>query len=355
MLTGIYWNETYQRHQQFAEYLAKAGYKVDFVEHIVSSKFNFNVLIKRLLYRGNTANSKENSRDKNIKCISSKFVFPGSGVFKLYNKWAAKKLLIDLEDTYDIVINYLPLYTTRYIIEKVRYKKLIYDCVRNFEGWGRYYGDLIDEEAKLIKIADKIFTDSYFLTDNMAVKAPEKVVQFLPIANNKWLAGCIHKKTPEQIKDIAYFGTFSYHIDVAILSLLASNRFKIHIWGELAEHPNFEYIYHGYENDLTKLATDIIDNTDAIIIPYQGVMDGVIPAKMIQCLSSGLPVFISSFYDSNKLREYQYVYKNGEQLLNMLSSYSPVEYKQKQEKINQYIKCLTEGDQYHKFISEIES
>lgn len=48
-LTGIYWDETFQRHQQFAEYLADNGYTVYFVEHIVSSKFKINTLLERIV------------------------------------------------------------------------------------------------------------------------------------------------------------------------------------------------------------------------------------------------------------------------------------------------------------------
>lgn len=126
MLTGIYWDETLQRHQQFAEYLLLSGYQVFFVEHIISSKFTLNKTITGLLNYNKETFRKHNKKPENICTINPNFLFP-TGLFALINKYKTKKFLKEVGREFDLVFNYLPISTTRYIIEQISYHTLIYD------------------------------------------------------------------------------------------------------------------------------------------------------------------------------------------------------------------------------------
>ncbi|MBE4613432.1 hypothetical protein BOO27_19175 [Vibrio navarrensis] len=55
-------------------------------------------------------------------------------------------------------------------------------------------------------------------------------------------------------------------------------------------------------------------------------MDGVIPAKTIECLSFGIPTFLSSFFDSQKLNDYFYVYRDSNELKNMIKNFDKNEF-----------------------------
>lgn len=348
MLTGVYWDETLQRHQQFAEYLVKNGFQVYFIEHIVSSKFNLKAVLQRFFKGRKNDKFNANPKSKGIHLYSPNFLFPGSGCFDIYNKYRVSELIEKTGSEFDLVINYLPISTTRYIIEAINYKKLIYDCVRNFKAWGGYYSSIEKEEEWLINNSDTIFTDSAFLTDAMKQRTSKKVVQFMPIANNLWLSGCVERKI-HSISKIAYFGSYGSHIDTETLRHLVEHKIELHVWGELVEQPSFPFIYHGFCTDLSLLANEITTTVDAIIIPYKGNMDGVIPAKLIQCMTSGLPVVVSSFYDTNVLSDLLYVYRTQEEALMYISKFQNSEFSIKLEKIKKFTRDLTEGQQLQDF------
>lgn len=357
ILSGIYWNEPLQRHQQFATYLSRMGYEVIFVEKITSSKFSvfkFLNIMKRMIFKKAeySQNNSDNTITEGIKPVNYGFVNPENGVFKIFNQKKIEKLLKENGHEYDLVINYLPINTTRMILDKVNYKLLIYDCVRNFSEWGEYRSDIKKEETMLIKRVDKIFTDSYYLTDKM-MKYNKPVIQFLPIANNRWREGCIKKKH-NKIENIAYFGSIDKYIDIVALKKLSDKGYKIHIWGVQAINLGFEYIAHGYISDLKILAEQVSTFCDAIILPYQGNMNGVIPAKMLQCMATGMPIFITYFYDSIKLKEFVYLYKDHNDLLYKVENFNMNEFVEvKLPLVEQFAAELNENKQQNLFEREI--
>ena len=355
ILSGIYWDETWQRHQQFAEYLASMGYKVYFVEHIISSVLTVKKL-KELLKGAETINNScNNPKSENIVLSSARFLMPQKGVFCLWNDMQSKKLLKEIGNEFDVVINYLPINTTRRLIEKINYKTLIYDCVRNFTGWTgcKYPKDIAKEEKMLCDRADSIFTDSFYLTDKIAdMGYGDKVEQFYPVVNTKWLAGVVDKPVAEKITKVAYFGTYSsVHNDTEIYKCISEHKIEIHIWGSVPENLEFPYVDHGFKNNLEELSREITETCDAILIAYRGNMDGVIPAKLFQAISSNLPVFISSFYDSNKLSDYMYVFENKENLIQQIESFDSNEFIVRKQKNIEFLKDKDDVTQYVRFQS----
>ena len=356
ILSGIYWNNTYQRHQQFANYLVKADYEVIFVEHIISSKFNLNKFFKVLLGKMRNKQSVTCAKTyfpKEITLINSSFVNPMNGVFLIINVIKAKQLVKKIRrelkiSEFDLVINYLPINTTRYILSNLKYKKLIYDCVRDFVNWGEACKNIEYEEKKLLTTSDYVFTDSYYLTKKIGASI-NNVKQFLPVVDNMWVEGCVKIRIPSEIKKLGYFGTFDMHVDTKILEQLQNLGYEIHFWGKEEVRINSRYINHGFFSNLKRLASNIIEEVDAIIIPYKGNMDGVIPAKLMQALFTQLPVYISSFYDSNVLEEFLYVYRTGEDLLLQLCNYDKESHIYKQKNIERFLSDKYEDNQYKKF------
>lgn len=361
LLSGIYWNDTYQRHQQFAKYLVKAGYEVVFVEHIISSKFTTQklkkVLFRKLLNKTSKVNIKEDL-SKHITLVNQGFINPMGGVFKLINIVKVKQLVNKIKkmgiNKFDLVINYLPIYTTRYIISYFSYDNLIYDCVRDFINWGDSCKNIEYEEKWLVHKANYVFTDSYYLTEKQKKMHTYNIKQFLPVVDNMWILGCKNIKIPEKINKIGYFGSFDLHIDTEILEQLCEAGYEIHFWGKEGVNISSKIVNHGFYTNLALLATDIIAKVDAIIIPYKGNMDGVIPAKIMQALFTRLPVYISSFYDSKVLEKFLYVYETSEELLLHLHNYDKESHIYKQKETERFLSDKHEDDQYEKFKETID-
>jgi len=347
ILSGIAWNATQQRHHNVANWLYKLGYNVFFVEKITSSKFTIKKLLNQVFkQKQNAIKNPENE----IKVISSKFLNPE---FRKINEKICQEVLKQLPYEVDLVINYLPIETTMYLLEKIKYKKLIYDCVRDFSKWGYYSKNIVNIEKKLIEMSDLILTDSYYLTDKIKTKYQnKKVVQLLPIIE-KTQKNISEKSPRKQIKNILYYGSVGAHVDTRILKKLASDGYIINIMGQIDIKLNFQYVNLGYYSNKEKMIKKIMEVADAIIIPYKGNMDGVIPVKLLESIKTLKPIYISSFYDSNKLEKYLYVYKDYDELKKMLNNYTEEKHLEKIRYMKTFLEKDEVNNQYETFKKEV--
>lgn len=353
MLAGIWWDDPLQRHQQFAQYLAKIGYDVYFIEHIVSSKFTFKKLVRAIRLK-NSKQKAENDKFPNISIVSKHFLSPGSFLLDNYNCAVINNIIDEIGDEFDLVINYLPISTTDYFLRKVKTKKLIYDCVRNFSTWEGCPNDVNERENRLIYHADEIFTDSFYLTDMMRKRGNKEPIQFLPIATKEWKSGCQIKKI-DKISNVGYFGSIGEHLNLKVFEEIAKEGFVIHLWGNSNQVLNFQYIDHGYQKDQERLSMEITSDCDAIVLPYKSNLDGVIPAKITQALVSKLPVFIGNFYDSRYLAEYLYIFDNPEDCINLIKTFNAQQFEGRTLKIQNFTRELDDDSQFKKFSRTITS
>lgn len=322
ILAGIPWDTTIQRHHNISWFLEENNYDVYFVEKIPSSNFSFKKLKSALK---NRANNKLEVPSKGVKRYKTSFFNPHKGILKKYNKVKTKKIIKEVGNDFDIVITYLPINTTFLFLNEIKYKFLIYDCVRDFTNWGGYSKDIAKIEEELSKKVDLILTDSYYLT-NKYKNYKYKTVQILPTIDTESVNILTKAIIKKQIKKIVYFGAVGQHINYNIFNKLSTLDYEVHIIGnvdlDIQEKLSKKIVSHGFVNDLQELSRKIISIADAIIIPYKGDMNGVIPAKLMQCISTGLPIYINEFYDSLALDDLLYIYRDETELVKLLSQYS---------------------------------
>ncbi|MBH0093509.1 hypothetical protein [Pseudoalteromonas sp. SCQQ13] len=342
IISGIFWHDTWQRHQNIATALIEQGYNIDFVAGVKSSGLTLhkciNVLKSKLASSQHVnAHSTLNNKPKQLNEISA-FNLPYEG--ELTSR-AVRKITPKLNNDYDIIICYIPAPLSLKIIAAVNYKTLIYDCVRNFAQWPGIAPAVLSSEQKLITIANQIWVDSFYLFNQLNTKH-NKVAQILPTINKELQ---VKKQSKAKIQKLAFFGSVSSHFDTAVLNTCKKLGIELYIWGkdELQLSQQYSFVhYQGYESNESRLLNSIITNTDGIIIPYKGCMDGVIPAKIMQSLSTYLPVFISSFYDSQQLTDYLYCYRNQQDLELQLAGFNFVEHNKKSAAIKVFVASNTQ-------------
>lgn len=357
ILSGIPWNTTIQRHHKMAFFLSDLNYEVYFIESIPSSKFTLKKLYQKISRKFNKSNNtNKNVSNKSINIVNKRFINPMKGLFWISNKYQADNLLRKIGNDFDVVINYLPINTTLYISEHINVKKYIYDCVRDFSNWGGYPEDILQLEKKVANMSDLILVDSYYLLNKMKNNYPKRdVLQILPTVDETLISTLKKSEISKNIRNILYFGAVGDHIDVNILNKLSIQGYNIHIIGEV--YPgiklNQNINYHGFVNDLNELAKLIVQNSDAIIIPYKGNMDGVIPAKLMQCIATGLPVFINKFYDSDILKHYLYVYKDYSNLLYKIENFNITSHDKIRNEMMKFLKENSEENQFLRLQEEL--
>ena len=137
IISNIEWKFLKQRHQYIAEGLLKY-YNVIYVESPVKRNPNLKD-IPRIISRLIISLKKKKSSTQNIKIITP-IVLPSTyNIFRKFNKiFFSKKLSKKIDnflnsdkDTY--ILTYLPSETTFDLIQNLKHKLLIYDCVSNFE------------------------------------------------------------------------------------------------------------------------------------------------------------------------------------------------------------------------------
>lgn len=325
ILSGIPWDTTIQRHHNMAKLLDELDYEVFFVERIPSSRFTVKKLIGRIGKKLQERKDHVLVNRGGIRVINQKFVNPMKGVYWLINRYQVRKMVEKIGEDFDVVINYLPVNTTYYILENIKAEVIIYDCVRDFENWGGYPKEINLIERKLVLESHMVLTDSYYLTNKIKNKYnASNILQILPTVDEKQLSILRNSKLNSKINNILFFGAVGSHIDIRILDNLAKDGYQVHIIGEIERgiFLDSRIVQHGFISDRELLAKKIVDYADAIIIPYKGNMDGVIPAKLMQCMATGLPIFINNFYDSEKLEKYLYVYRDYNDLKEMIREFN---------------------------------
>ncbi|AMQ07890.1 hypothetical protein [Sporosarcina psychrophila] len=357
ILAGIPWDTTIQRHHNFANLLNELDYEVFFVEKIPSSKFTVKKLVGRIRKKNRGKKDHLIVNRNNIRVINHFFLNPIRGIFWAINKYQVRKLVEKVGTDFEIVINYLPVNTTCNILENIKAKIIIYDCVRDFENWGGYPADVNVIEKKLVLSSSIILTDSYYLTDKIRNRYNEaNVLQILPTVDEKQMSILKNSRLKNEINNILYFGAVGNHIDVHILNKLADDGYQVHIIGEIHQgiHLNNRIINHGFISDLELLAREIVNYADAIIIPYKGNMDGVIPAKLMQCIATGLPIFINKFYDSKMLNQYLYLYEDYKDLNRLIEQFDIERHKLFLKDMINFSRINSEECQYLKLKSVLD-
>ncbi|MDI3428899.1 hypothetical protein QLG02_00955 [Aeromonas sp. V90_14] len=344
-ISGIAWNATYQRHQLNANILAELGYQVDFLQSCKTSRLGFSKIFYFLflkLIKGFGFNKKcimHNVKNSNIRVITSNFLPPGGKLNLLCNRLVFMLLLgRKLHRKYDVVFYYVPIDILRFL-ERSEDTLVIYDCVRAFSQWGGYDERLYENEKELVDSADHILCDSYYLKEIHlpSIANSKEIEQLIPPVEVKRKEFTTEYK---RINKVGYFGSISEHIDVEVFFSLIEQGYEIYYWGGDESLLPVEVNRMGYEADQNLLLQQIVDTCDALIIPYKGAMNGVYPAKLSISLSSGLPVYCSSFYDSNRLSDILYVYSSSNELLTMLSDFCPTSHQVKQIAADKFLNHL---------------
>jgi len=320
VISGVSWDSTHQRHHKVVEFLDRNGYQVDFISNVKSSSvFSLSKIMSKISnkffnQRSSSTNTKPSDKFLEIKSFNLPYKTIINKLFLLIVK---KKLRFA---DYDIVIYYIPCQFTHLLLNSVSTKRVIYDCVRNFSGWDNITKSVVKYERLLLQQVDRVLVDSYYLKDKLSVVHSD-VHQILPSVYTQ----CFHSKVTGRLNKFAFFGTVSNHFDESVLGVLSKCNVELFIWGvdELGLSDKYDFIkFKGYIDNECQLLTEIHQTCDAIIIPYKGSMDGVIPAKLMQSLSTGLPVFVSSFYDSRYLNDFLYVYSNQQDLEDSILNFS---------------------------------
>ncbi|TBR19316.1 glycosyltransferase family 1 protein, partial [bacterium] len=307
-ISSIDWDFLLQRHQIFMSEFARQGNKVIYIENLnPSMRLNWNILLKiikrlaRILVK-----IKNIKRDPNITVITPLIIPLKNRLADFINKKILIKLLAGNIRSKGIknpvVWTYLATSTSLELIDELKPKTLIYDCVFDALIHPNSPKDIAASEKKLIRSADIIFTDNHYLYNKCKGINPKTYiinpgVDFdlfaadKAIKNQKFLSGA---KKPI----ICFFGGIDeIRIDLELVRYIAENKpdWSIVLFGPVIKTsikrlklPNI--IFKGTVRH-EELA-GYLRETDVLILPYKIIpfSRSIFPAKIFECFATGKPI-----------------------------------------------------------------
>lgn len=330
VISSVHWHATWQRHHDVAARLARAGWKVLFVEPLPKRWPRLDELGRvwgRI--RGARASSGycRQSEVEGVELLSPVLLPDVGPLSRRINSWffvgrLARELRAAGEASRPLVVwNFLPLNASINLQERLEADLCLYDCVTD---WAEdpYAGQSVLFERRLLERAAVVLADSVLLTEKMS-QLHGNVEQVLPAADYESFAPTRdHRGVRRNEQPVcSYFGSVGPDVDLDVLRrvsevgrlrLIGPVRVDL---GDLADHA--ELIGPVPREELPALLAD----ADVLLLPYRqtGHTAGVIPAKTFECLATGKPMVACGLPSLREYGDVIYLCDSGDQVVEAIS------------------------------------
>jgi len=293
----ISWNFLDQRHHHLARYAAANGYKVEFIQRVVSRvpsvKEIVFILQKRIIKRPSKNDLKE--VPDGIK-IRNSFFLPSNYLFSNIYNWIFWFLIERHRQKNSIVYcfaNNPEIIGGSYPFFK-KYSKSFFDIIHNWWDFPWHSEKQRSHFDNNIKLFDKIITDSPVISKRLESKGITSHLM-LPGVTKKWL----DISTPSKNINPVFFGNLRSNSDLVLVNKISS-RYGLDIFGRIDEN-----IDHKIQNVVFKglLKPDElikkISKYNLILLPYdrKNFSETIVPAKYFEALATGALVVTGSNKD----------------------------------------------------------
>lgn len=291
------WDGLWYQRQQFAVMYAERGHQVLFINKTLQRTPRIKDFIDRFFVKQSVTQIKPNKVPQNVS-VKNIYTLPPYKWMNFANKQIVKSTLAATEwKNCDLLITYIPTYSALDIIEYVNPKRWAYINVHNYDA-DRVLSDLLKSEKIVCKNANFLFADSLFNIERLKrLSEGRRVLDSAPGVNAKQFMEAFRGDEKDQVHSICYFGGIGPHLDFEIYNKLAEN-YQVVFIGQFnnAEvknklSPKIEVIPPVTNHELPKL----LQNMDVMGIFYKktNYVNGVIPAKIYECVSTLKPVLTS--------------------------------------------------------------
>jgi glycosyltransferase involved in cell wall biosynthesis len=298
ILSSIEWNAAWQRHQIFASQFASAGHEVFFVENTGLRQPGWRDL-SRIWNRARRLCSPRAARPAvpRLHVVTPMILPPAGTAFRRLNaalfvpRLLARLSALGLRPS-PVVIAYLPNAATLDILDRLSPALIVYDCVDNFHGAPGTPSDLVQSEQGLLDRCDLVLTTSHTLYADKVRRHP-RVRELHHGASPDFF---IPLQSGRNYRRLCYYGTIWRALDYASLRALAEAGFEVTLIGPQKDPPPPLPAGVSLQPPLDhRLLPKALGGQDVLLLPYADneYNRGVLPAKIYECLATGLPVVAS--------------------------------------------------------------
>lgn len=295
------WDGLWYQRQQFASMYAAHGHQVLFINKTLQRLPKIRDFKERF-----TKHSKamHNPVPAGIEVMSI-YTLPPLKCFKWINKCFLKRKFRDSPFMApDVLLTYIPTYTALSIIDVLAPRKTAYINVHNYDA-DEVVPDLLIAEKEMCKKVNFLFGDSVYNRQRLVRISGREVYDSLPGVNTTIFKQAFRGDEAERRRTIVYFGGIGSHLDFSLYNHL-SEKYDVmfigkfnseDICGRLSSHIQ---VLPPVSN--TVLAEKLRD-ADVIAILYRksNYIDGVIPAKIYECLATMKPIIATGMGEMRAL------------------------------------------------------
>lgn len=247
-----------------------------------------------------------NEKPNGIKLISPQVLPPDGWLFRTLNRYILlPRLIRKLQHHYDVVILYMPSYTTEQLLSKISKGFTVFDYVANFEGHPQKPKDYELTESKILAHTNLVLTDSDYLYQKLRMRH-KKVFQIHHGVQTHLFKS--YYKTPlKKYSKVCFFGGIDDRIDWESLKTMMNCGYDITMIGPCKVKVPISVRIKPSMN-IEELSKEIVQY-DAFIIPYLQTTysDGIIPAKIFECFATGKPVLTSRLVSLEPIADLLYI------------------------------------------------
>lgn len=302
-ISTIEWNELWQRHQEFMTQLSNRGWTVYFVENMGFRPPVWSDIprvinrIRNIFRRSGHRVENSNPIPSGIHVISPIVLPPGGHLFRVLNKHIflphmLRRIFHRRSQEVDVAFVYLPAWSSLDLVNSLKPRKVVYDCVANFAANPSKPKDYEIIERTLLGIANVVLTDSDYLTHKMSTRHAHVEQLHHGVNTSRFGALAIDCKSSD-FHTICYFGTIDNRIDWDVIHALQNAGALVTMIGK---------VKGGVPDDIDVCGPfspedlpAVISKFDVLTIPYtpSDFSNGIIPAKLFECLATGKPLLVS--------------------------------------------------------------
>lgn len=300
VLSGVRWSFLWQRHQTLATLFAAAGHPTVFVETTGLSTPRPSAGSLRKVAR-RVSGPRLRDAAGGVRVHAPLALPPTGGPFgvfrRLNSRFLVPRAVGELREVLGgerpLVVAYPPTRTTLELALGLSPRLLLYDCSDEYAAFPGAPEDLVRTERELLLRAEVVTCTSPRLLGRVRELRPDAKLLGPGVEYERFAA--VRGGDPAGPPEVCYFGDLGpERISVGVLSGLAKAGFRVRVLGEvrgaarsLLKLPNVRYRGVVAHRDLPRALAGV----GAFVLPYRenAMTGGISPAKLYECLATGLP------------------------------------------------------------------
>jgi glycosyltransferase involved in cell wall biosynthesis len=261
--------------------------------------------------------------------------------FKIF-RWLNRKVFVPrivrdlrrIAGSDPIVVAYPPTQTTLDILQGLKSRLTVYDCVDDYKLYPGMVKDMAKTERELLWRADLVSCTSIHLLKKVKPIRPDAMLNGPGVKFEAF-----HALSTDRIRregnTVCYFGYIGrIEMDFSILKAVARAGFTLRLIGDrnkaekgLLEIPGIDYRGEVPHEELPAA----LKGVDAFIIPYRlnELSRNISPSKTYECLATGKPVVATPLPALVDLREHVYLAESPEEFVRVLRNLPSTETEEK--------------------------